>query len=72
VSWNLAPLFRPNDQPAGSMFQTLVHKLSHLVLGTDDHAYGVADCLKLAQHDPLSAKKNADSWGYFVEEFRPT
>jgi hypothetical protein len=72
VSWNKAPLFRPNNQPGDSMFQTLVHELSHLVLGTDDYEYGVADCLQLAHDNPLNARRNADSWGYFIEEFRQT
>lgn len=67
--WNQVPLLR-NAQGSDSMFQTLVHELSHLVIGTDDEQYGFVGCLGLARRDPAKAKNNADTWGYFVEEFR--
>ncbi len=70
TAWNKAPLFRPTGVPADSMFQTLVHELTHMLVGTDDHEYGVNSCLALAKSSPYKAKDNADNWGYFVEEFR--
>ena len=69
-SWNTTPTYRTSMHPEDSKFQTLVHECSHLFLHTNDHDYGVADCRYLALSDPPLAKNNADSWGYFVEEFR--
>lgn len=69
TAWNNAPLLRTANE-GDSMFQTLVHELSHLVIGTDDEQYGFAECQALAQTAPARAKNNADSWGYFVEDFR--
>ena len=53
-----------NSQPG-----TLTHEGSHFnaVCGTDDIQYGVTGCLALAQSDPNSAVKNADSHEYFQE-----
>lgn len=70
LSWNGAPLYRPGIQPADSKFQTLVHECTHLFLNTDDDAYGVQSCEGTAANTPNIAKKTADCWGYFVEEFR--
>jgi hypothetical protein len=70
TKWNDAPLFRTGNQPADSMFQTLVHEVTHLLLDTDDNEYGVNSCLTLARESSYKAKGNADNWGYFVEEFR--
>lgn len=70
LSWNTAPLYRPFKRPADSKFQTLVHECTHLFLETDDDAYGVASCEVTAARAPGTAKKTADCWGYFVEEFR--
>jgi Lysine-specific metallo-endopeptidase len=70
LSWNSAPLYRPGIQPADSKFQTLVHECTHLFLNTDDGAYGVSSCEGTAANTPNIAKKTADCWGYFVEEFR--
>jgi hypothetical protein len=69
TAWNKTPLFRPAGQPADSMFQTLVHELSHLIIESEDHEYGVDPCLELARNSPYKAKENADNFGYFVEEF---
>jgi hypothetical protein len=69
-SWNRAPLYRPFKRPADSKFQTLVHECTHLFLNTDDDAYGVPTCELTASRQPAVAKKTADNWGYFVEEFR--
>jgi hypothetical protein len=66
-----APATGP-DSKAG----TLIHEISHYdsVGGTDDvvmsdgtTAYGQESCKKLAKEDPDGAKKNADSFEYFVE-----
>jgi hypothetical protein len=70
TAWNKAPLYSPPGAPGDSMFQTLVHEITHLLLDTNDHAYGVASSLQLAKSSPYKAKDNADNWGYFVEEFR--
>lgn len=70
LSWNSAPLYRPINTPADSKFQTLVHECTHLFIETDDDAYGVGTCLRTAVQSPDLAKKTADCWGYFVEEFR--
>jgi hypothetical protein len=70
TAWNKAPLFSPPKMPGNSMFQTLVHEITHLLLDTNDHAYGVPSALNLAKSSPNKAKDNADNWGYFVEEFR--
>jgi Lysine-specific metallo-endopeptidase len=70
LMWNGTPLYRPTNGPADSKFQTLVHECTHLFLNTDDDAYGVPMCIDTAIKSPNTAKKTADSWGYFVEEFR--
>lgn len=70
LKWNRAPLYRPVNTPADSKFQTLVHECTHLFIETDDDAYGVNTCLAKAAQAPNVAKKTADSWGYFIEEFR--
>jgi hypothetical protein len=58
-------------------FETLVHELSHVILGTDDEmisgsrpAYGAVDARLLAVNAPNKAFNNAENWGFFVEEFR--
>ena len=68
--WNGAPRYRVGGRPGDSKFQTLVHECTHLILDTDDDEYGVASCELLAMRNPAAAKKTADNWGYFVEEFR--
>ena len=56
-----------------SRFETLVHELSHLLMGTNDEvhdgetAYGARAAADLAGADPDSAKNNAENWGIFVE-----
>lgn len=70
LDWNSTPLYRPFKRPADSQFQTLVHECTHLFLNTDDDAYGVPLCEVTAAKSPALAKKTADCWGYFVEEFR--
>ncbi|MBW2481058.1 MAG: hypothetical protein JRF38_13810 [Deltaproteobacteria bacterium] len=59
-----------------SQFETVVHELSHLILNTDDivhngnTAYGATAARNLAAADANNAKKNAENWGLFVEEFK--
>lgn len=47
---------------------TVVHELSHAAAGTSDHAYGTANCKKLAKSDPAKAVDNADSYEYYAEK----
>jgi hypothetical protein len=67
VRWNTTPMYRMGQGSRDSQFCTMVHELSHLILDTEDYAYGEEKCQNLA---PADAKRNADNWGYFVEEFR--
>lgn len=72
------PLYKtPVDRD--SAFQTIAHELSHLLMGTDDHAwtgggggqcYGDFRCTQLAINNDLNAQTNADNWGYFIEDLR--
>ncbi len=70
ASWNSAPLYRPFKRPAASKFQILIHECTHLFLDTDDEAYGLQPCEVVVANAPAAAKINADTWGYFIEEFR--
>ena len=45
----------------------IVHEMSHLALGTRDHAYQPARVEALAKDDPAAAQMNADSYEYFAE-----
>jgi len=67
--WNTSPTYR-TGATLDSKFEILAHELTHLILDTEDEAYGGPKCETLAAHSPARAKKNADSWGYFIEEFR--
>lgn len=69
LRWNTAPKYRAGPG-YDSKFQILVHELSHLILDTEDEAYGSIKCRALAFTSLVRAKRNADTWGYFVEEFR--
>lgn len=58
-------------------FQTVIHELTHIVLGTADEklvstdtAYGGLRARQLATEDPVKAKNNAENWGLFIEEYR--
>jgi peptidyl-Lys metalloendopeptidase len=48
---------------------TIIHEMSHfnVVAGTDDNAYGQANCRQLAINNPTDAIANADSHEYFAE-----
>jgi hypothetical protein len=57
-----------------SQFETLVHELSHLLLGTTDvkfddgtTAYGAEAAAELATFGSTHAFRNAENWGIFVE-----
>lgn len=45
----------------------ILHEMSHLALGTRDHAYQPARAQALAKEDPAAAQMNADSYEYFAE-----
>lgn len=45
----------------------ILHEMSHLALGTRDHAYQPARAEALAKDDPAAAQMNADSYEYFAE-----
>jgi len=63
VFWSAPPT--GTDSKAG----TLIHEMSHftVVAGTDDVVYGQTGARSLAQSDPESAIRNADSHEYFAE-----
>ncbi len=69
LAWNTSPTYKAGSN-RDSKFEILVHELTHLILDTEDEAYGGNRCQMLATQSPARAKKNADSWGYFIEEFR--
>lgn len=57
-----------------SQLETLIHELSHLLLGTADvllggakEAYGAKRAAKLALESPSAALRNAENWGIFIE-----
>jgi hypothetical protein len=57
-----------------SKYETLVHELSHLILGTRDEklskktvAYGAQNAAALARQDPSKAKTNAENFAIFIE-----
>ena len=45
----------------------ILHEMSHLALGTRDHAYQPRGVQALAKDDPRAAQMNADSYEYFAE-----
>jgi len=60
----------------GTRAGTIVHEITHfnVVANTDDNCYARDVCSDLAQTDPRSALRNADSYQYFAEDvtyFRP-
>lgn len=56
-----------------SKFETIIHEMSHLILGTIDAvhagttAYGAQRAATLAAGDAAKAKRNAENWAIFVE-----
>ena len=61
--WNRIP-----DVGVDGKVDTLVHELSHAIAETDDIAYGVPDCLELAEKSPDEAIINAENYCYFARE----
>jgi len=45
------------------------HELSHMFANTDDHCYMVPRCRQLALNQPDLARKNADNYRLYFEEF---
>lgn len=45
----------------------IVHEVSHIAGGTQDHAYSPQQAEELAKSDPIKAAGNADSYEYFIE-----
>ncbi len=50
-----------------SAMGTIVHEMSHLVLGTEDHVYGMKSCTELT---PGERVENADNFKYYTERFQ--
>jgi hypothetical protein len=46
---------------------TIVHEMSHLVLATDDHKYGMKSCTEIADNKKIA---NADNFKYYCELFQ--
>ena len=58
-------------------FETVVHELSHVILGTKDvkfddgdTAYTADFARQLTGLSPQDGQINAENWGFFIEEFR--
>ncbi|MCK8784305.1 M35 family metallopeptidase [Roseomonas sp. NAR14] len=62
-----ARFFRSPEEGQDARFGVVIHEMSHLAAGTDDHAYQPANVRRLAQENPQLAVLNADSYEYFVE-----
>lgn len=57
------------DGIRGELWQcakTIIHEMSHKILGTDDHQYGVNGIKPGVSITVANAIKNADSWGIFA------
>lgn len=54
----------------GTIEGTIIHELSHFdqTAGTEDFCYSRTDCARMAQRDPNSARRNADSLQYYSED----
>jgi hypothetical protein len=59
--------FRADRTGQDSQGGIVVHEMSHLALGTQDHAYQPRGVEALAKDDPRAAQMNADSYEYFAE-----
>lgn len=51
-----------------SRMGTIGHELTHAYGSTQDHCYGINECLNLAKSNPDFAIDNADSYQFFMEE----
>ncbi|MGE5665275.1 MAG: M35 family metallopeptidase [Betaproteobacteria bacterium] len=59
--------FRAGRTGQDSQGGIILHEMSHLALGTRDHAYQPRGAEALAKDDPAAAQMNADSYEYFAE-----
>ncbi|MBR0679588.1 hypothetical protein GXW74_03755 [Roseomonas eburnea] len=59
--------FRAARSGQDSQGGIVLHEMSHLALGTRDHAYQPRGAEALAKDDPAAAQMNADSYEYFAE-----
>ncbi|MBM1222257.1 protease [Ponticoccus sp. SC2-23] len=59
-----------SDLEYGTIEGTIIHELSHFdqTAGTEDFCYSRTDCARMAQRDPNSARRNADSLQYYSED----
>jgi hypothetical protein len=62
-SWTRVDKEMRNDNPLG----VIIHEMTHIVLGTEDHVYGKTECRTLASTNPRQARENADNFEYFSE-----
>ena len=62
-----ATFFRAARTGQDSQGGIILHEMSHLALGTRDHAYQPARVHALAKENPAAAQMNADSYEYFAE-----
>ena len=44
----------------------MIHEATHIALKTEDHTYGNASSLNLADSQSALAKTNADNWAHFI------
>ncbi len=58
--------FRDDPDPQEAT-QTIYHEITHKVLKTADHCYGVDLCRRLATNNITQATTNADNYGYFAK-----
>jgi len=68
--WHELPIYRPTPDDYDTKFHVLVHELSHLFMYLKDYAIEYKHSLDLVYMDTNKAQRNADNWGYFLEEFR--
>jgi Lysine-specific metallo-endopeptidase len=59
----------PKMQGQRQRASTIIHEISHIVLKTEDHSIDEREAHDLAQKKPLKALCNADTYGFFCEEF---
>jgi peptidyl-Lys metalloendopeptidase len=59
----------PKMQGEQRRASTIIHEISHIILKTEDHSIDEQQALELAQKEPQKALSNADTYGFFCEEF---
>lgn len=67
----LVPEQKGSDKSAmeREFVSSLLHELTHVVLHTEDHRYGIKDCQDLAKEDIRKSLTNADTWANFIMSF---